>query len=121
MIEVLLYVTADNKKPFSLWLAHLRDLRARAKIDIAIARLQLGNMGDAKSVGDGVHELRISYGPGYRLYFGNDGRKLIILLCGGDKKSQKKDIQAAKTFWHDYHMRKKHNTKARNHEKKTNS
>ena len=93
-------------------------MRARAKIDIAIGRLQLGNKGDSKPVGSGVHELRIDYGPGYRLYYGNDGRALIILLCGGDKKTQKKDIQDAKEYWQDYNNRKKP-LKGCSHEEKT--
>lgn len=87
MITIGIYVTSDNKKPFSQWQLTLNDMRARAKIDIAIGRFQLGNKGDSKPVGSGVHELRIDYGPGYRLYYGNDGKALIILLCGGDKKT----------------------------------
>jgi putative addiction module killer protein len=118
MIHIGIYITSDNKKPFSQWHAVLPDIRAQAKIDIAIARLQLGNRGDSKSVGDGVHELRIDYGPGYRLYYGIDGPALILLLCGGDKKTQQKDIQKAKQYWHDYMLRKKTSRKDAFHEKK---
>jgi putative addiction module killer protein len=118
IITVGIYVSSDNKKPFSLWHADLHDIRARAKIDIAVARLQLGNVGDSKSVGDGVHELRIDHGPGYRLYYGNDGRTLIIILCGGDKRSQKKDILRAKEYWRDYMTRKKLSRRESGHEKK---
>jgi len=94
-------------------------MRARAKIDIAIARLQLGNTGDSKPVGEGVHEVRINYGPGYRLYYGHDGQSFILLLCGGDKKSQKKDIENAREYWQDYRLRKNPPAKEKAHEKKT--
>jgi len=64
--------------------------------------MRLGNAGDSKSLGDGVHEIRIDYGPGYRVYYGNDGKSLIILLCGGDKRKQNVDIKTAKKYWLDY-------------------
>jgi len=70
-----------------------------------IARLRLGNMGDCTPVGAGVAELRIHYGPGYRVYFGQDGSRVVVLVCGGTKKSQKKDIKAAKKMWQDYKER----------------
>ncbi len=75
-----------------------RDLQARARIAVRIDRLADGNPGDAKSVGDGVSELRIDYGPGYRLYFTRKGDRLVILLCGGDKSSQDRDIRQAKAM-----------------------
>jgi len=80
---------------FARWLDDLRDLRARARIQACIERLSLGNPGNVKPVGEGVSELRIDYGPGYRVYFKRRGRKLIILLAGGDKSSQAKDIKVA--------------------------
>ena len=80
---------------FARWLDDLRDLRARARIQARIERLSLGNPGNVKPVGEGVSELRIDYGPGYRVYFKRRGRKLIILLAGGDKSSQAKDIKVA--------------------------
>lgn len=81
---------------FSRWLRELRDHNARARIVTRIRRMELGNPGDVKPVGEGVSEARISYGPGYRLYFIQQGEEIIILLCGGDKASQSKDILAAK-------------------------
>jgi putative addiction module killer protein len=81
---------------FSGWINSLRNLRAVARIDARIGRLRLGNFGDAKSVGDGVSELRIDYGPGYRVYFTRRGDTVVILLCGGAKRSQARDIERAK-------------------------
>jgi putative addiction module killer protein len=83
---------------FADWLVELRDDRARAKIAARIDRLAQGNAGDVRPVGEGISELRIDYGPGYRVYFSKRGQKLIILLCGGDKRSQNKDIKLAKTL-----------------------
>ena len=80
---------------FSRWLDDLSDLRARARVQARIERLAAGNPGDVGPVGEGVSELRIDYGPGYRVYFKKHGRELIILLAGGDKSSQAKDIRAA--------------------------
>jgi putative addiction module killer protein len=81
---------------FSRWLTALRDAQAKARIAARVRRLAFGNPGDVKSVGEGVSELRIHYGPGYRVYFVQRGALLIVLLCGGDKKTQPKDIEAAK-------------------------
>ncbi|MGA3210450.1 MAG: type II toxin-antitoxin system RelE/ParE family toxin [Terriglobales bacterium] len=81
---------------FADWIRRLRDGRAKAKIAARIDRLAFGNAGDVKPVGEGVSELRIHYGPGYRVYFAQRGQELIVLLCGGDKDSQHKDIRAAK-------------------------
>ncbi len=80
---------------FVQWLDGLRDLRARARVLTRIERLGLGQAGDAKPVGEGVSELRVDYGPGYRVYYKQQGRLLVILLAGGEKKTQKRDIQAA--------------------------
>jgi putative addiction module killer protein len=89
-------VEVRETKVFSDWRASLRDAEALARIGIRIRRLSLGNPGDAKSVGGGVPELRIDYGPGYRVYFVERGRVVVILLCGGDKRSQEADIALAK-------------------------
>jgi len=80
---------------FATWLHNLRDRQARARIEVRIRRLSLGNPGDVKSVGEGVSEMRIDYGPGYRVYFVQRGLELVVLLAGGDKTSQDRDIHAA--------------------------
>jgi putative addiction module killer protein len=87
---------------FSAWLAALRDRRARAKILVRIARLANGNPGDVAPVGDGLSELRINFGPGYRVYYVQRGTKYILLLAGGDKSSQAKDIASAKRLADEY-------------------
>ena len=81
---------------FEAWIDGLKDMRAIARIEVRLRRLSLGNVGDAKSLGDGVSEMRIDYGPGYRLYFTRRGERIVILLCGGDKKRQSGDIARAK-------------------------
>lgn len=81
---------------FTAWLDNVKDERAAARIVTRIRCMEIGNAGDARSVGEGVSEIRIDYGPGYRVYFTRRGRTLVILLCGGDKKSQRKDIALAK-------------------------
>ncbi len=103
--EITIYITVDGEEPFTKWLEGLSDKRARAKIRTKIDRVSLGNLGDHKSVGKGVVELRVDYGPGYRIYCGLEGQTLVILLCGGDKDSQDKDIQQAQTYWADYRSR----------------
>lgn len=100
------YLTEQGISPFSKWLNSLKDIQAKAKIRIRLDRLSLGNLGDCKSVGNGVYELRIDYGPGYRVYFGQDGDVIIILLCGGDKHSQQADIHKACAYWQNYKERK---------------
>jgi putative addiction module killer protein len=103
--EVRVYETTDGRAPLSDWLQSLRDRKGRAIIRTRLARLRLGLFGDAKSVGGDVNELRIQFGPGYRIYYALDGDAVILLLCGGDKKSQDRDIQQAKAFWKDYRSR----------------
>ncbi|NWA28866.1 type II toxin-antitoxin system RelE/ParE family toxin [Pseudomonas gingeri] len=89
MIEII------RSAVFSDWLSELSDSRARVRVQVRIDRMAEGNFGDVKSVGDGLSEARIDYGPGYRLYFTYQGRHLVILLCGGDKSSQRRDIKQA--------------------------
>jgi putative addiction module killer protein len=86
---------------FAHWLDGLKDLRARARIQARVERLAAGNPGDVKAAGEGVSELRIDYGPGYRVYFKRRGRRLIVLLAGGDKSSQAKDIKKAQQLARD--------------------
>lgn len=89
-------IAIRQTKLFSDWLANLRDENARARINIRIRRLSLGNPGDVKSIGNGVSEMRVDYGPGYRIYFMKQGSSIVLLLCGGDKSTQAKDIERAK-------------------------
>ncbi len=86
-------------EPFRDWLADLKDRRAKARVVARIARMEIGNLGDVKPVGSGVSETRSNYGPWYRLYFGGKGETLIVLLIGGDKGTQARDIKAAKALW----------------------
>lgn len=85
-----------KSETFDSWFKGLRDRRAAARINARLRRVSLGNLGDVAPVGDGVSEMRIFYGPGYRIYFVQEGQALIVLLCGGDKSTQKKDIKRAK-------------------------
>ena len=83
---------------FDRWLRDLRDIRAAARIQVRLDRMAAGNPGDVKAVGDGVSEMRIDYGAGYRVYFTRHGALIVVLLCGGDKSTQDKDISLAKTI-----------------------
>jgi len=91
-IELLEYLTESGQNPFRKWLEELRDRQARAKVRVRLNRIRLGNFGDCKNVGGGVSELRIPYGPGYRVYFGRQSNTVVILLYGGHKKTQSKDL-----------------------------
>lgn len=106
-IQLLEYITEDGDNPFHRWLKSLKDRVARARIRVRLNRLRLGNFGDCKPVGKGVNELRVDYGPGYRVYYGKAKTTIVILLCGGSKKSQTKDIQLAQAYWADYKRRAK--------------
>lgn len=103
--EIRRYIKPDGGVPFSEWVDSLRDRKARAKINERIRRVSVGNLGDYKSVGEGVCEFRINYGPGYRIYFGQIGSIIILLLWGGDKSTQEKDIEKAIEYWRDYNAR----------------
>ena len=100
--EVVAFRAKDGHVPFENWLADLNDKRTVARVLARLARPRLGNPGDCKSVGEGVSELRVDYGPGYRVYFGQQGRTLVVLLCGGDKRTQVRDIRQAKQYWHEF-------------------
>jgi putative addiction module killer protein len=103
--EVIFYQTADGAKPCQDWLEDLRDRQTEARIQNRLIRLRAGNPGDYKSVGGGVYELRIDFGPGFRIYFAFAGQQLIFLLCGGDKTTQDTDIEAADRYWKDFKER----------------
>lgn len=105
MLELRYYLAGDGVSPFENWFADL-DAQAAAKVAVALARLEQGNLSNVKGVGEGVFEYRIDWGPGYRVYFGRDGDTLVILLTGGTKKRQSRDIEAAKVSWADYKRRK---------------
>jgi len=105
MIEVREYLDGSGHSPFAAWSDHL-NREAAAKVAAALARMQQGNFSNAKGVGAGVYEYRIDFGPGYRIYFGKDGERLVILLGGGAKKRQQEDIAAALARWQHYKLRK---------------
>lgn len=96
------YVTPEGEVPFVDWLRSLKDKRSIAIVLQRIDRVQLGNFGDCRSVGSGVYELKIRFGSGLRIYFGIANAELVILLCAGDKSSQRKDIPVAQKYWKEY-------------------
>jgi putative addiction module killer protein len=106
MIELRGYIDEQGNRRFADWLDAL-DHTAAAKVTIALTRLEQGNLSNTKSVGSGIYEYKIDFGPGYRIYFGKDGNTLVILLGGGIKKRQQRDIVAAQVCWADYKRRKK--------------
>jgi len=97
--EIRDYVTPDGRVPFKEWLNSLQDKKAQTVVLNRINRVQLGNFGDCRHLGEGVYELRVHYGPGYRVYFGELEGVIVILLCGGTKRSQSRDIKRAKEYW----------------------
>ena len=106
--QVVAYVDSNGREPFYEWLDGLRDSQGSKRILYRTKKLEQGGYGDCKPVGEGVSELRMHFrsSPGYRVYFGEHGNTIVVLLCGGDKDSQKKDIQKAKDYWKDYKNRK---------------
>jgi putative addiction module killer protein len=106
MLEIRYYVAEDGSQPFAEWFADVEPV-ARAKVARAIARMEQGNLSNVKPVGEGVLEYRLDFGPGYRVYFGRDGDVLVILLTGGTKKRQQRDIENARTYWQDYRDRRR--------------
>lgn len=105
VIEILEYLTEDGRNPFREWLLGLRDGQTRARVRVRLNRVRLGNLGDSRSVGGGVNELRMPFGPGYRVYYGRKGAAIVILLCAGDKGTQQRDIRQAQRYWEDYQSR----------------
>ncbi len=99
---VLFYQDKNGAEPFTNWLYGLKDSTARRRILARLRRLEQGNFGDCKPVGDGISELRLFFGAGYRVYFGEDKQMIVIILSGGDKASQKTDIKLAKAYWKDF-------------------
>jgi putative addiction module killer protein len=106
MLEIRYYVASGGHQPFAEWFADL-DPVARAKVARALVRMEQGNLSNMKSIGEGVLEYRIDFGPGYRVYFGRDDEVLVILLTGGTKKRQQRDIETAKEYWRDYKQTKR--------------
>ena len=103
--EIRLYRTSAGAVPFTEWFESLRDATTRQRIDARLARVRLGNFGDCKAMSGGVSELRLGFGPGYRVYFGQDGQTIVVLLCGGDKSTQARDIKQAQKYWAQYKAR----------------
>jgi putative addiction module killer protein len=103
--ELYYYQTEARERPFVAWLEALHDRQARARIEARLARVAVGNFGDRRAVGEGVLELRINWGPGYRIYLAQVGQLLVLLLCGGDKRSQQEDIENAKAYFKDFKRR----------------
>ena len=100
--QVIIYADESGYEPFKEWLYGLRDVIGRKRVLARLSRLEQGNLGDCSPVGEGVSELRMFFGSGYRVYFGEQGDHLVVLLCGGDKSSQSQDIEQAKTYWREY-------------------
>lgn len=106
MIEVREYVDARGRSRFARWFNRLNG-RAAAKVTMALVRMEHANFSNAKEIGAGVSEYRIDFGPGYRIYFGVDGPTLIILLGGGTKSRQRRDVESARSLWREYKQRKR--------------
>ena len=105
-MQILEYLDPDGESPYRDWFESL-NAQAAAKVTVALTRVELGNLSNVKGVGAGVQEFRIDFGPGYRIYFGKDGDQLVILLAGGTKSRQQRDIATAQRRWADYKRRKK--------------
>lgn len=100
--ELIIYQDENGNEPFTDWLNKLRDQKGRRRILTRLRRLEQGNYGDCEPVGEGVSELRMFFGSGYRVYFGEDANNIILIICGGDKGGQSKDIKFAKACWKEY-------------------
>jgi putative addiction module killer protein len=106
MLDIRYYVAGNGSSPFADWFAGL-DSVARAKVAVAVVRMEQGNLSRVKAVGGGVLEYKIDFGPGYRVYFGRDGEQLVILLTAGTKRRQQRDIENALSYWQDYKQSKR--------------
>lgn len=100
--EIQFYKVPNEREPFTEWFESIRDQTTRTRIQKRLVRLESGNFGDCHSVGEGVFELRVHFGPGYRIYFSEVDSTNILVLCGGDKSSQARDIERAKAYWLEY-------------------
>lgn len=107
MFEVETYLRPNGQDPYAQWLAALADRQARARVLVRVNRMAAGNFGDCKPIAEGVWELRIDWGPGYRVYYAQAGKRLVLLLTGGDKRAQQADIATALTYWNDWQQRRK--------------
>lgn len=105
MYQIIDYLTESGRDPLKDWLASLADRQARARVLVRVQRMAAGNFGDCKPIAEGVWELRIDYGPGYRVYYARAGEKLLLLLAGGDKRKQQADIDTALAYWNDWNRR----------------
>jgi putative addiction module killer protein len=105
--QLVIYADPTGYEPFQEWIDELRDLKGRRLIIKRLLRVQEGNFGDAEPIGEGLSELRIFFGPGYRVYFGEDAGNIILILCGGDKSTQSRNITNAKSYWKEYKSRAK--------------
>ena len=104
-MEIRFYMNSSGKCPFEEWLGSLKDSKARMRIRARIARLEVGNFGDCKGLRDGVQEIRIDYGPGYRVYLSRQGKVIVLLLCGSDKREQERAIEKAIDYLKDWKRR----------------
>ncbi len=107
MFELLRYQGKDGREPLTVWLHRLRDRQAYAQVLTRLDRLENGNFGQCRALQSGVWELKIDHGPGYRVYYGQVGKTILLLLCGGDKRSQQADIERALEYWKEFRSRQK--------------
>ncbi|MGB8701458.1 MAG: type II toxin-antitoxin system RelE/ParE family toxin [Thermosynechococcaceae cyanobacterium] len=105
--QIVFYADEDGNEPFQVWIDNLHDKQGRRRIINRLFRVQQGNYGDVEPIGEGLSELRLFFGPRYRVYFGEDTGDIVVILCGGDKSSQGRDIEDAKTYWKEYKNREK--------------
>ena len=101
-----IYQDENGKEPFNEWLYSIKDIKTQARIDNRLERLRVGNFGDCRTLSGGIFELRLHFGPGYRIYYGRLGNEIVVLLIGGDKSNQVRDIQKAQQYWEDYKRNK---------------